>query len=770
MLPGKEDERRPGLEELGAGGLRIVPGERGAVVQDVNRAPVGPEDEIPLARMDLDVVHRDVGESSAHAHPGASSVEGDEPADLGARHQQVLALGMLDDVVDPAPGQSGPDRGETRAPVLGHEDVSGEVPQMMAVHRHVEAVFVVGRGSDAADRRPERLERQVGLKELPGLAVVGGARDAAVVGADVDEAGNQRRLGERREGAPIAHPVVHGQHPFGGEHSQDGKLAAVLAQRQVLGGAPGAPEVVRQEEAVPPDVHPPRSVGRGPHRREPVEPVAVLVLVGEGADGGPVAGGGVNPHRIAVLGGGQRDARLAGNRLLVHPVAAVRLPPVAVQDARLVAGGRGPHPGVGVLRSPVDVVRHLQVQRDRVELGERDVVDLPPGDGPVPRLVDPPVVAEQQVLRRLRINPERVVVAVDADVVGRGHVPVRPERAPAVVGEMELRAEHIDPADVGGVHLDVGVIHGTRVQVRNPFPARPAVMGAVEPRLAGVLDEREDAQRIGAGDLEADAADGAARQPLLEALPGVAAVRGSEDSAVGSAPVEAPRRPAAGVGAGIEDGRIPEIHLEIHDPGVGGDVEHVLPGCPGVVGPEDAALATRAPKRSDRRHEGAARLVGVHDDPPDVLAVREAGVPEGVPAVEGNIDAVAERGTLPVRRFAGPHPDGRRVRRGERDRADRGGREVVEDGVPGGAVVPGPEEPAGSGRRVELPGPAGRDGEIRDAPGHHRGSDGTKGQIVHDGSGFPGVLGGSRHCHGQRESQYKKSAVIHGVLRTDGAG
>ena len=246
---------------------------------------------------------------------------------------------MLDDVVDPSPRQSRTDRGETGSPVLRHEDVRVEVAEVVAVHGHVEAVCLVGRRSDAADRGPERLERQVGLQELPGLAVVVGAGHPPVIGADVDQARDQRGFRERGEGAPVTHPVVHGEHSFGGEHPQDGKFTPVLAQREVLGGAPVAAEIVGQEQPVAAEVEAPRRVVRRGHRREPVEAVAVLVLVGEGPDGGPVPRGGVDPHWIAVLRGRQGDPGLAGNRFLVHSVAEVGLLPVAVQDPGLIAGG-----------------------------------------------------------------------------------------------------------------------------------------------------------------------------------------------------------------------------------------------------------------------------------------------------------------------------------------------------------------------------------------------------------------------------------------------
>ena len=110
-----------------------------------------------------------------------------------------------------------------------------------------------------------------------------------------------------------------------------------------------------------------------------------------------------------------------------------------------------------------------------------------------------------------------------------------------------------------------------------------------------MFDQREDTQRIGTGDLQSDPAERTLGEPFLEALPGVSAVGRPEDAALRTAAVEAPRGPAAGVGAGVEDGRVPGVHLEVHHPGVSRDVEHVLPGRAAVFGAEDAALAAGTP-------------------------------------------------------------------------------------------------------------------------------------------------------------------------------
>jgi hypothetical protein len=76
-------------------------------------------------------------------------------------------------------------------------------------------------------------------------------------------------------------------------------------------------------------------------------------------------------------------------------------------------------PAAVVLEPAVDVVRALVVERDLVELGERDGVHEVPAAAAVVARVDPAVAAEQHVVGVRGIDPERVEVAVDlVDHVG----------------------------------------------------------------------------------------------------------------------------------------------------------------------------------------------------------------------------------------------------------------------------------------------------------------------------------------------------------------
>ena len=134
---------------------------------------------------------------------------------------------------------------------------------------------------------------------------------------------------------------------------------------------------------------------------------------------------------------------------VVRAVAAARRLPVLEDDLRPSRPARplGARPALRavVLQAAVDVVGHLVVHADRVQLRERQLVGVVPV---LPAVVGDPhavVVAEQHVLRVLRVDPQRVVVAAELE---RG----RPRLAAV------LRLLHADGEDVDVV----GVVRDRR--------------------------------------------------------------------------------------------------------------------------------------------------------------------------------------------------------------------------------------------------------------------------------------------------------------------
>src|SRR5574341_980085 len=81
--------------EVGGGHGIVQLFKRRDVVEDPDRAAVSAEDEVVVARMDDDVVHRHGGEIHFDARPGAAAVEAGEGAVLGADKKQIGAARVL---------------------------------------------------------------------------------------------------------------------------------------------------------------------------------------------------------------------------------------------------------------------------------------------------------------------------------------------------------------------------------------------------------------------------------------------------------------------------------------------------------------------------------------------------------------------------------------------------------------------------------------------------------------------------------------------------
>ena len=208
-----------------------------------------------------------------------------------------------------------------------------------------------------------------------------------------------------------------------------------------------------------------------------------------------------------------------GSACAVHAVARVDLHPVVVEDAEIVARGAGSAEGVRVLQPAVDVVRRRHVDADPVELGDRQVVHLVPGDAAIVGEIQPAIIAQDEVLRVLRIDPERVMIAMDAQIVGRAHGVVRAGASGDRVGEgpsavrrdEQRRAQDVESLVAGRVDVDLAVVHRARIDVAHLPPGLAAIVRPEGAALGPVLDGGVEHPRIPAPDGEADAADRASR-------------------------------------------------------------------------------------------------------------------------------------------------------------------------------------------------------------------------------------------------------------------
>jgi hypothetical protein len=130
--------------------------------------------------------------------------------------------------------------------------------------------------------------------------------------------------------------------------------------------------------------------------------------------------------------------------------------PVAIGDGALAAHERlgllgdrlaGADPGAVVLETAADAVGIGHVHANVVVLADGEVIVEVPRSAPIPRGVEASVVADKQVPRVARVDGHRVVI----DVRNRGGHPQRPA---AVIGHVEVPAEHIHPLIVFGVDPD----------------------------------------------------------------------------------------------------------------------------------------------------------------------------------------------------------------------------------------------------------------------------------------------------------------------------
>src|SRR5205085_2885143 len=93
-------------------------------------------------------------------------------------------------------------------------------------------------------------------------------------------------------------------------------------------------------------------------------------------------------------------------------VAAVVREPVGVRNVALSLAR--PAPGAVVLRTAADVVRHGVVVAHGVELADREHVEELEVAAAIPTLRNAAVVANENVLAVIGVDPHRVVIDVDA--------------------------------------------------------------------------------------------------------------------------------------------------------------------------------------------------------------------------------------------------------------------------------------------------------------------------------------------------------------------
>ena len=687
--------------------------ERGVVVDHVEAAAEGGGHQVALALLDLELAHGDRRQAAVEVHPRLTAVDRDEGPELGAQEEQArLDVVLHDREARAVVGQAAGDHGPVGAAVRGLEHVGTEVVALEVVDHDEHLVGVVERGLDVVHEARVRHARQA-LDGAPGAAPVLGYLHEPVVGAHVDQPLGQRRLRDRdnvpeRRGRAVLGDRVDAPHA-----AHDLELVAIDVARQVArNGAPAGSLVVALEEDLRAEVDAVVVVGRHvqPGVPVPAQRRAAGVRLRLDVEALPAAPVEARNHPVLQLR--DDDVGVLGVDHRVESVAPEGYVPVRIAYAaaqRL----RRPAQRVVVLRAAVDVVERLVVGgRDLVELGQRQVGEEVPVLAEVMSLVQPAVVAEDQMLGVVRVEGDRVMVHVHA---------LRGEPAPRlapVVGHLDEGVERVDAVEAVRVGVELVVVHRrARLVARGAAPVLAHVLAAEGAAVAHRrLDDRVEHVRVDRRDCHPDPPLVARRQPAVDRAPGVASVRGLVDARARPAVDHRPLVPAALPRRRVHHVRVARVEVDFVDARVLVDFEDPLPGVSAVGGAVEAALAARRPERSLRRDEDGARVVGVDRDHADVAGRLQPHVRERTPAVNRLVDAVAVSHRALAVVLAGADPEGEVVVRVERDRADRVRAVVVEDRRPGGARVARLPHVPRTGRDVPGAAVGWVDRDVGDAP------------------------------------------------------
>src|SRR5262249_7524658 len=176
---------------------------------------------------------------------------------------------------------------------------------------------------------------------------------------------------------------------------------------------------------------------------------------------------------MAVLRFGIDDVQLGWVYLTLKAVVSQQARPVGGRDALAAARGAGTTPRPAVLKPAIDPIGFALVHGDGVELCNRQVLQALPSRAAVVRECHAAVVAEDQMTRIARVDPEGMMIGVRALC----SVPVR-EGLAAVSREVQRYAQNIDALIVVGVDTNLAEIERPRANIVAFRPGLPAIVGA----------------------------------------------------------------------------------------------------------------------------------------------------------------------------------------------------------------------------------------------------------------------------------------------------
>ena len=318
-----------------------------------------------------------------------------------------------------------------------------------------------------------------------------------------------------------------------------------------------------------------------------------------------------------------------------------------------VVRSRGSALGGVVLGASVNVVeRSVVVQGDLVELRDRQVLGEAVVHSAVPRLVEPAVAADDQMVGILRVDPERVVIDV-LPALAQGV-----KGLAAIFGDVQQGVHGINAIKHMGIGIDpLVVLRAAGDVARTLGPAFSTVVRAEKAALApGGLDRGVENIGIDRRDRQADAPLVAVGKPLVDLPPRLAGVGRSVEARLGPAVDQRPDVSPALVGGGIEDVGIPRIEQDVGHARVLADREHGLPGLAAVGGLVQPPVAARFPERSLSGHVNHIRVPRVDEDLGDVLRAFQPHLGEAGAAVDGFVKSIAIAHAALAVVLAGAHP------------------------------------------------------------------------------------------------------------------
>ena len=250
-------------------------------------------------------------------------------------------------------------------------------------------------------------------------------------------------------------------------------------------------------------------------------------------------------------------------------------------------------PGAVVLKAAVDVVRHVVVDIDVVELADRKVPDKGPGLASVAADVDAPVVSVEDEIGILGVLVPSVVVRV-CSAVREDHL-----KRPASVRALADHAVQVEQAvRVLRVGMNLRIVERavSNVLGRHQVPFHAPIRGLVQSGLLG-LDQGVDNVRVCRAHGQAHAAQLSAGQPFIfpKSGPVVPAVVGDIQATPLSTGGEEPRLPVKGPHGRKQLVGVARIQDHLGAAGRVIDRQDVVPGFSAIAGPEDPALRVGAP-------------------------------------------------------------------------------------------------------------------------------------------------------------------------------